>query len=801
MYQAQRYFHTLELDKVLAKLADQANCDDSKRMALSLTPSDDFSTVQLLMKKTSDAYMLSARYTSPSLHKLKNCEMALRKAEKGSNLSLRELMDVSSVLHNIRSVKDWRKRCEGESTSLDPLFEVLTPNRELENTIDNAVLSEEELADSASAELASLRRKINQAKLRVRERLDQLIKSPTQSKYLQEALVTQRDGRFVVPVKSEYRSEIKGLVHDTSSSGATLFIEPMAVVEANNEIRVLQAKEKQEVDRIIMELSVKVGEFAESIIYSYRSLVEIDLYFAKASLAYKMKATVPNILQTGEIDLKRARHPLIDPEKVVPIDVNLGKDFNTLVITGPNTGGKTVTLKTMGLLTLMAMCGLMLPVAENSSISVYKKVLVDIGDEQSIEQSLSTFSAHMTNIVSIIEEADSDSLVLIDELGSGTDPVEGAALAISIMERLAMYGAKVGATTHYAEIKEYALQTPGVCNASCEFDVETLKPTYRLLIGIPGKSNAFAISQRLGLPEEIIEAAKRNISAEKTRFEDVLSQLDQTRQELEKEKEEVDRLRAEQLESKRNLEQFKQKTYKQMDRELQNAQEKANRIVSSVKAESEKLLQELDDIRRQKESEEFSKLVQGAKSSYRSNINRLEDTANPVIGRVKEEYTPPRPFKEGDLVLITQLNEEGVLLSDPDNAGNVQVQAGIIKTKVPVSDLRLVDKKRRRQLNRMEKKSNGGGVTRTLTDKSQRSASSEIDLRGQTIEEGIMMVDQYIDSCLLMGIKTITIIHGKGTGALRNAIQQHLKNHKAVRSFRLGVYGEGENGVTIAELK
>lgn len=801
MYQAQRYFHTLELDKVLAKLADQANCDDSKRMALSLTPSDDFSTVQLLMKKASDAYMLSARYTSPSLHKLKNCEMALRKAEKGSNLSLRELMDVSSVLHNIRSVKDWRKRCEGESTSLDPLFEVLTPNRELENTIDNAVLSEEELADSASAELASLRRKINQAKLRVRERLDQLIKSPTQSKYLQEALVTQRDGRFVVPVKSEYRSEIKGLVHDTSSSGATLFIEPMAVVEANNEIRVLQAKEKQEVDRIIMELSVKVGEFAESIIYSYRSLVEIDLYFAKASLAYKMKATVPNILQTGEIDLKRARHPLIDPEKVVPIDVNLGKDFNTLVITGPNTGGKTVTLKTMGLLTLMAMCGLMLPVAENSSISVYKKVLVDIGDEQSIEQSLSTFSAHMTNIVSIIEEADSDSLVLIDELGSGTDPVEGAALAISIMERLAMYGAKVGATTHYAEIKEYALQTPGVCNASCEFDVETLKPTYRLLIGIPGKSNAFAISQRLGLPEEIIEAAKRNISAEKTRFEDVLSQLDQTRQELEKEKEEVDRLRAEQLESKRNLEQFKQKTYKQMDRELQNAQEKANRIVSSVKAESEKLLQELDDIRRQKESEEFSRLVQGAKSSYRSNINRLEDTANPVIGRVKEEYTPPRPFKKGDLVLITQLNEEGVLLSDPDNAGNVQVQAGIIKTKVPVSDLRLVDKKRRRQLNRMEKKSNGGGVTRTLTDKSQRSASSEIDLRGQTIEEGIMMVDQYIDSCLLMGIKTITIIHGKGTGALRNAIQQHLKNHKAVRSFRLGVYGEGENGVTIAELK
>ncbi len=800
MYQAQRYFQALELNKVLARLAEQANCDDSKNMALNLTPCDDFKTVKALMKKTSDAYMLSARYTTPSLHKLKNCEAALRKSEKGSNLSLSELMEVSAVLHNIRSVKDWRKRCEGEETSLDPLFEMLMPNRDLENTLDNAILSEEELADSASRELGDLRRKINQAKLKVREKLDHLIKSPTQSKYLQETLVTMRDGRFVVPVKSEHRSEIKGLVHDTSASGATLFIEPMAVVEANNEIRMLQAKEKQEVERIIAELSALVGSFAHPILQSYRALVEIDLYFAKASLAYKMKATVPNLSDSGEIDLKKARHPLIDPDKVVPTDVTLGKDFNTLVITGPNTGGKTVTLKTIGLLTLMAMCGLMLPTAENSTVSVYKKVLVDIGDEQSIEQSLSTFSAHMTNIVSIMEEADSDSLVLVDELGAGTDPVEGAALAISILERLALYGAKIAATTHYAEIKEYALQTPNVCNASCEFDVETLKPTYRLLIGIPGKSNAFAISQRLGLPEEVIEAAKNNISAEKTRFEDVLTQLDQTRQELEKEKEEVDKLRQEQLESKKNLEQYKQKTYKLMERELLNAQEKANRIVSSAKAESAKLLEELDDIRKQKESAEFSKLVQGAKSVYKSNINRLEDVANPVIGRVKEEYTPPRPFKKGDLVLVVQLGEEGILLSDPDNSGNVQVQAGIIKTKVPVSDLRLVDKKRRRQVERMERKSNGS-VTKSIGDKSQRSASSELDLRGQTIEEGIMMLDQYIDSCILMGIKTITVIHGKGTGALRNAVQQHLKNHRAVRTFRLGVYGEGEDGVTIAELK
>jgi DNA mismatch repair protein MutS2 len=800
MYQAQRYFRALELDKVLSKLAEQANCDDSKQMALSLTPLEDYEQVKALMQKTSDAYMLSARYTTPALHRLKNCEAALRKSEKGSDLSLRELMEVSSVLHNIRSVKDWRKRCEGETTSLDPLFEILTPNRELEITLDNAILSEEELADTASRELGDLRRKINQAKLRVRERLDHLIKSPNQSKYLQEALVTQRDGRFVVPVKSEYRSEIKGLVHDTSASGATIFIEPMAVVEANNEIRVLQAKEKREIERIITELSALVGSFAQPILHSYRALVEIDLYFAKASLAYKMKATVPNIQKSGLIELKKARHPLIDPEKVVATDIILGQDFNTLVITGPNTGGKTVTLKTIGLMTLMAMCGLMLPVAENSTISVYQKVLVDIGDEQSIEQSLSTFSAHMTNIISIVEEADSDSLILLDELCAGTDPVEGAALAIAIMERLALYGAKLVATTHYAEIKEYALQTPNVCNASCEFDVETLRPTYRLLIGIPGKSNAFAISKTLGLPDEIIEQAKENISAEKTRFEDVLAQLDQARQQLEKEKEEVDRLKLEQLESKKTLDQYKQKTYKLMERELQQAQEKANRIVSSAKAESAKLLEELDEMRRQKESEAFSKLVQGAKSSYKSNINRLEDIANPVINRMKEEYMPPRPFRKGDIVLVAQLNEEGVLLSDPDSAGNVQVQAGIMKTKVPVTDLRLVDKKRRRQINRMEKKSNGG-VTKTLKDKSQRSASSELDLRGQTIEEGIMMLDQYIDSCLLMGIKTITIIHGKGTGALRNAVQQHLKNHRAVRTFRLGVYGEGEDGVTIAELK
>lgn len=797
MYDSTRYCRALELDKVLSMLAEHASCEDSKIMAQRLEPETDYNKVCASMQRTSDAYMLTARYTSPTIHKLKNCEAALVKAEKGSYLTLSELLHVSELLRNIRSVKDWRARCGDQETSLDGLFEMLTPNRELENQINNAILSDEEIADSASRTLSDIRRKINNAKAKVRERLDQIIKSPTHSKHLQEAIVTQRDGRFVVPVKNEYKSEIKGLVHDTSSSGATIFIEPMAVVEANNEIRVLQAKEKQEIDRIILELSNAVGDFAHPISSSYRCLVEIDLYFAKAALAYRMKASTPKILETGEIFLKQARHPLINPDKVVATDIELGKDFTTLVITGPNTGGKTVTLKTIGLLTLMTMCGLMIPVNDNSVITVFKKVLVDIGDEQSIEQSLSTFSAHMTNIVSIIDEADSESLVLLDELGAGTDPVEGAALAIAIIERLSLYGAKIAATTHYAEIKVYALQTPGVKNASCEFDVETLKPTYRLLIGIPGKSNAFAISQRLGLPEDIINTARENISNENTRFEDVLTQLDEARQNLEKEKEAVEKLKREQQEAKKNLEVYKEKTYQLMEKELLAAQEKANRIVSSTKAESMKLIDELDNLRKEKESAEFSKLVQGAKSIYKSNLNKLDDLANPVIGRSKEEYVLPRPLKKGDIVMITQLNQEGVVLTDPDTSGCVQVQAGIIKTKVKIDDLRLVDKKRRRQLTRMNK----GGVTKTIGDKSQRKASSEIDLRGQTIEEGMLMVDQYIDSCVLLGIKTVTIIHGKGTGALRNAIQQHLRNHPSVRTFRLGVYGEGENGVTIAELK
>lgn len=798
MLHSEKYYRTLELDKVLKRLADLCSCDDSMVLAQNLRPVTDFYQAQALMKKTSDAYMLSARFGAPTIHRLKNCGDALTRAEKGSDLSLGELLQVARVLAGIRSVKDWRNRCDTARTSLDELFEYLVPNKGLENAIHNAILSEEEVADTASKELGDIRRKINNAQLRIRDKLDKMIHTPSQSKFLQESIITQRDGRFVVPVKAEYRSEVKGLVHDTSASGATIFVEPMAVVEANNEIKVLQAKEKREIDRIISELSAEVGVYSQSILSSYDMLVEIDLYFAKAALAYKMKASVPILVENGEIDLKKARHPLIDPEKVVPTDVTLGKTFDTLVITGPNTGGKTVTLKTIGLLTLMAMCGLMIPANENSTLSVFKKVLVDIGDEQSIEQSLSTFSAHMTNTVSIIEEADSESLVLLDELGAGTDPVEGAALAISILERLKVYGAKIAATTHYAEIKVYALQTPRVQNASCEFDVETLKPTYRLLIGIPGKSNAFAISQRLGLDESIIDAARQTISTENSRFEDVISQLDAARQELEKEQEMVAQLRLQQEKDKQEWENYKAKINRDMEKELLEAQNKANRIVSSVRAESEKLLQELDDIRRQKESEEFSKLVQGAKAGYRSSMNKIADTANPVIRTLQEEYVLPRPLKKGDTVLIVKLQQEGTVLSEVDSSNRVMVQAGIMKTKVAVEELRLVEKKKQQQKQQQKPK---GAVSKSITSRSERDASSEVDLRGMNVEEGLMVMDQHIDNCVLSGVKTVTIIHGKGTGVLRTAVHSHLKKHKCVRTFRLGVYGEGESGVTIAELK
>ena len=547
----ERHFKALELDKILHLLAEETSCDAAAELAQNLRPSTSLSQVKRLLTETDEAHTMMARFGAPSFGGLKDVSNSLRRAEAGGTLNMTELLRIATVLRTLRGIVDWRSKSEGVKSILDDRFDAIMPNKYLEDRINHAILSEEEMADNASPQLATIRRKIRSASSRAREQLEKMVRSPVTQKYLQDPIITMRDGRFVVPVKAECRGDVPGLVHDTSSSGATVFVEPMAVVEANNEVRVLLSQEQAEMERILAELSAEAGNFASGIIFGYKEAVELNLIFAKANLGYKMKATLPLVNDEGKIELKRARHPLIDKEKVVPTDIELGLHFDTLVITGPNTGGKTVSLKTVGLLTLMAMCGLLLPVADNSQISIFNHVLADIGDEQSIEQSLSTFSAHMTNIIKIFEQADASSLILLDELGAGTDPIEGAALAMSILEALRRKGTRIAATTHYAELKAYALQTEGVENACCEFDVTTLRPTYRLLIGVPGRSNAFAISLRLGMDPEIVEHARELVSSENTRFEDVVQSLETSRQRLEEERKEAQRQRLEAEEASR----------------------------------------------------------------------------------------------------------------------------------------------------------------------------------------------------------------------------------------------------------
>ena len=799
-----KYITSLELDKVLAKLANETTCEAARLRALRLTPVTTEEEAVRLMAYTADANRLTNRYGTPTAQNVRDCTGSLERARLGAQLPIPELLSILHLLETIRRMIGWKKQSEEEVTALDYLFSCLTSFKSLEDELKGAILDEETLSDSASPALAEIRRKIRNNQQKVRSQLDNMIRSSSYQKYLQDSIVTMRDGRYVVPVKAEYRSEVKGLVHDTSSSGATVFIEPMSVVEANNEIKVLESQEKKEIDRILYELSASVGSYAEAISRSYEVLVELDLYFAKSRLADKMKASVPQITGDRKIKLIRARHPLIDPEKIVPVDVTLGIDFDTLVITGPNTGGKTVLLKTVGLLTLMMMCGLMIPAADGSSLSVFDEVLSDIGDEQSIEQSLSTFSAHMTNIVSILEVAGDSSLVLLDELGSGTDPVEGAALAISIIEKLRERDCRIMATTHYPEIKLYALETRGVVNGSCEFDVETLRPTYRLLIGVPGRSNAFAISEKLGLDPEIIDSARERISSENQRFEDVVSELETARQNLEKEytsdhmlNQEAERLRQENQAYRERLE-------KEKEAEIEKAREKARSIVEQVRYQADQLMNELEELKKQKDSANFSEKAAKMRQSYRSGIRKLYDSADPVTGREKEKQNHNRALKRGDIVIIPEFNKEGTVLTDEDKDGYVMVQAGIIKTKAPAADLRLVDRSDRKVTVNNQKVSfkrntaaSGGGRGSSGSGRS----STEVDVRGMTTDEAIMEVDRFLDSCVLSHIGTVTVIHGKGTGTLRAAIQQHLKRHPSVRSFRTGVYGEGENGVTIVELK
>ena len=793
-----RHHKSLELDKVLEMLSAHTSCEDARLAALELVPQTDLDGAQALMNQTRDAHMLLARFGGPSFGELTNVNNALFRADAGSTLSLRELLDIAAVLRVIRSIVQWRSTNEGVMTILDIYFSALVPNKFLEETITGAIISEEEIADNASALLADIRRKIRAQEGKVREQLGKFTHNTNYSKYLQDNIITMRNGRYVVPVKNEYRSEIPGLVHDSSASGATIFIEPMPVVEANNQIRLLKNQEQDEIDRILAELSATVGSFANSIKQSYECAVELNLIFAKAQLAYAMNASVPEMNDEGIIELRCARHPLIDKKKVVPVDIQLGKEFDTIVITGPNTGGKTVSIKTIGLMSLMAMCGLMLPVNDRSKISVFDKVLADIGDEQSIEQSLSTFSSHMTNIIRILGEADNRSLVLIDELGAGTDPVEGAALAIAILEQLRNQGAKIASTTHYAELKAYALQTHGVTNGSCEFDVQSLRPTYRLLIGVPGRSNAFAISQRLGLSDDIIEHAQELVSTENTRFEDVVDRLEQSRKKMEDEHNEALRIRAAADKELEKAKQMKADIQTMREKEMENAKAQALRITEQAKREAYQLLNELEELRKQQAKEkDATEMARRARAAVKKGIDAIDSAADPIIGTLDsdEDYVLPRPLKIGDTVVIADIGNEATVVTLKDKKGLVTVQMGTMKTRVKEETLRLVEKK---------KKETGGKrtvATGKMESRMNMSAKTSLDLRGMTVDEGLLELDRYIDHALRMGIGEFTVIHGKGTGVLRSAVREYLKKSTFVKSHRLGTFGEGEDGVSIVTLK
>lgn len=789
-----KHFEALELPKILERLAGFTACPDAREAALALSPKNEYFEAQSLLDQTEAAHTLIAKFGAPSFGGLKNVQNSLHRAQAGGTLSMRELLDIAQVLRVIRGICTWRDKSAGLETAIDDLFFSLSPNKYLEDRITNAILSDDEMSDNASPDLKNIRRKMRQQDAKIRDQLEKLLRSPTYKNSLQEAIVTQRNGRFVVPVKSEHRAEVAGMVHDTSGSGSTVFIEPASVVEANNEIKVLESRERDEIERILTELSEEAGSFYDSVRISYQSAVELNLIFAKAQLAYSMKASKPVLNAVGEIELKQARHPLIAAEKVVPVDIRLGAEFDALVITGPNTGGKTVSIKTLGLLTLMAACGLYVPAADNSRVAVFRHVFADIGEEQSIEQSLSTFSAHMKNIVAIDKETDDSTLVLIDELGAGTDPVEGAALAVSILEALRKKGAKIAATTHYSELKEYALNTERVENASCEFSVETLRPTYKLLIGIPGRSNAFAISERLGISPDIIDNARKLVSSENQRFEDVVDTLEQTRAEMEHEKQKTLELQGKVDALRKKAEQQVEDAKKKSDRELERAKQEAQRIVENARRAANSLILEVERLKKEQAREKnAAEMAHKAKAAMKRHLNDLDDLTAERLGEEDDgDYVLPRPLTIGDTVYVTVLGTNGTVTALPDSKDNVEIQAGLMKMKVPLQSLRLRNS---------PKKNTPQRTAVTRSDRGPSTSKTSVDLRGKNAEEALLDLDMFLDGALRAGLSEVTVVHGKGTGVLRKAVQAHLRKLPFVRSFRLGVYGEGEDGVTIVEFK
>ena len=784
---------TLELDLILEKLAAECSCDDAKDLARGLKPAGDMAEVEMLLQQTEDAFSLLARFGGPSFSGLKNVNNSLHRAAAGGSLNPKELLDIAYCLRALRTLDEWRNHSSGVKTSLDFFFEGITSNKYLETKILSCIVSEEEIADKASDTLFDIRKKIRSKENSIREKLDSLIHSSHYQQFLQEAIITQRNGRFVVPVKAECRGNVPGLVHDTSSTGATVFIEPASVVDANNDIKVLQGKERDEIMRILYELSAESGDFAESIKHSYESAIRLNLIFAKAHLAYKMKATKPILNNEGIICLKKARHPLIDPKKVVATDIALGDEYDTLVITGPNTGGKTVSLKTLGLLTLMTMCGLLIPVADRSRVSVFNNILVDIGDEQSIAQSLSTFSSHMVNIIDIMKKADDKSLILIDELGAGTDPVEGAALAVSIIEALREKGAIIAATTHYAELKAYALDTLGVTNGCCEFDIETLCPTYKLLIGVPGRSNAFAILKHLGMTQDVIDNAKAIVGSDNRDFEAVLEKLEASRHALEEERKIAEEMteRARKIEEKAQSEMDKIETLKA--RELDKAKREAQKLIDAAERKSSQFLLELDKLKKEQTSSNATEIARKTRRAVKAQMGEMDDLINPneLADNWDYDYKLPRNPVPGDRIVIKGIGE-GEVLEFKNN--NVFVKSGLLKTRVKLSDIMILDKPKKKPVKTQH------NVYRT-SSRADADVKTEIDMRGETVDEALSELGLFIDRCVLNNIEEIRIIHGKGTGALRSAVTDYLKTHPNVSEYRLGRYGEGENGVTIAKLK
>ena len=787
----EKAINALEFDKIRTILSSLCPTQGAKEQALSLTPLFHAEQITRQQKKTTDARRLLEAKGMPPFGTVIDINDICERATKGATLTPRELLDSALLLRSARSLLDYIRSNKTFDTSLDEIFERLIPYRTVEDRIMRSIISEDMIADEASSTLADIRRKIRVGNQKIKETLAKYI-SGSYSKYLQENIVTQRGGRYVVPVKIEYRNEVKGLVHDSSSSGATVFIEPMAVVEANNELRMLENKEKLEIERVLSELSASIAGISDALFLNYANITEIAFCFGCANLSIRQNAVEPILNERRACNLVRARHPLIDKQTVVPISLSLGYDYDTVVITGPNTGGKTVSLKTLGLLAIMAQSGLHIPCDEGSSLCIFESILVSLGDEQSIEQSLSTFSAQMVNIVSIINQKSNRSLVLFDELGAGTDPIEGAALAVAIIEDVRASGALCAATTHYTELKTYAMNTEGVTNASCEFDVETLRPTFKLIVGAPGKSNAFAISQKLGLPDSILNRAELYVASDNKQMEKVLGELEIERQNAEKERERAEKLRKEYERFKLESEAEIIKAKASAERALKSAQSKAEAMVESAKRSADYIMEEMDKLRKQRESERLAEELATARKNIREHLRTNADVYSPITQEEQEAYVLPRSLKKGDEVIIMSLGKKAVVLELPNKQDLVLIQAGIIKTKVRLSDLRLIEESEKKKDN---------SKTNTYRATVSRDFKPEIDLHGKTGEEAWNAIDKYFDEAQIAGFRSLRLIHGKGTGALKKYLWNELKHDTRVLSFRIGQFGEGDGGVTVVELK